>query len=453
MTRSRRLVLALAVLLQTGVSFSAGPMVFPFENRGGEPSHEWMGYGFAMMIEDMAGGVPLHDRLRLIGEMDLPEGMPLTLATRIQVARMGGAGQLITGSFEVIDDMVRAEVQIFQLDGLVRTTDSFTVPVSELPNGICDAFARQYGWSAVYPSDLKSRTFERYVKGTLSAAFYGRFDDLQTLAAEHTFPVLAMRLGEMLFHEGSYEAAMDALLTGHDADADRLYLAGMAGIRSGQFDRALTCFLRALQGGADARSLINAAGCLLMQDKLDEADVVLAAVDTGGTDVPVRFNRAVLQAVRGKQYEALLTLKTFVSGGRMTRDAHKLVLYCCGKLTADQHTDLCVVVEGAEDGVLDDAEVKNLYRFAAFEKSGDPQPDIGSLKSFYLSAGRRNVADGNPREAEENLRKVLYMDPVHREALQLMCDACNDPLSCEILKRIREQVNGIPPKASKDQKN
>ncbi len=440
MKHNPRFALILIVVLFILGPLRAGPVVFPFENRGTDSENDWIGYGLAIMVEDMTGGLGLHDRLRLISEMDLPEGMPLTLASRIQVARQAGSDQLITGWFEIQGDELQFEVQRYQLNALTRSTDVFSVPISRLPEDVCAVLSRAYDWPPVYTSSMDARIFERYVKGTLAAAFYGRFEDLKTLQEENNFPELSMRLGEMLFYEGSYEDAMGALLEGSDQSSERMYLAGVAGIRSRQYDRALTCFLRALQDGTDMRCLINAAGCLLMEGKPDEAMVVLDAVEPEPVDVPVQFNRAVIQAVQGKAYEALTTMKTFLETQRMTEDARKLVAYCCSRLQEEQHADLCVVSGDGMERVDTDLDVKQLYRFAGFERLDQSLPDVAALKSFYLSAGKRNVADGDMDQAADNLHKVLYLDPVNREALQLMCDYCNDALSCEILKRIHERA-------------
>ncbi len=447
MKHSLRIVLVLPVVILFAGLLRAGPVVFPFENRGNEASQDWIGYGLAVIIEDMTEGVGLYDRLQVIGEMDLPEGMPLTLASRIQVARKAGANQLITGWFEIQEDELAFEVQIYDLDNLKKTDHLFSVGKADLPHGVCNALTKRYGWKTAYPSGVNMRTFERYVKGTLAAAFYGKFEDLQHLQKEDDFPKLSMRLGAMLFHEGAYRDAMDALLNGNDQSPERMYLAGVAGIRSQQYDRALTCFLRALQDETDIRCLINAAGCLLMEGKTEEAMVVLDSVEQGTADMPIQFNRAIIQAVQEKPHEALVTMKMFLESQRLTEDVREFVSYCCARLPEGEHSDLCVVTAEGTEQVNDEPDVKQLYRFAGFKRLDKAMPDVAALKSFYLSAGKRYVAVGDIDQAADNLRKVLYLDPVHREALQLMCDSCNDTLSCEILKRLQESVDGKSPTA------
>ena len=62
--------------------------------------------------------------------------------------------------------------------------------------------------------------------------------------------------------------------------------------------------------------------------------------------------------------------------------------------------------------------------------------DLTGVKALYLRLARERLADGDAVAAKDSLLRVLEMDPVHREALTMMCEQCDDEPSCKVLEKL-----------------
>lgn len=439
MNKTRLLIVLYLMLLVCFRTASAqSTVVFPFDRMDEGSTHSWIGYALEIFLEDAIDGVPIEERLAAIDEMDLPEGVPLTTATRIRVAEQLGASRLINGRYGIQDDQLNLEWSIFDINSRTRRTGSCQLKLEQLPDGLVSPFSAAMDMQIPSKADVTPARFERYVRAILQAVLQVDYEALADMEADPVYGLRSRRrLAMLLYREGSYPDATDRLLSLAEADAGYLTQAGWSALQEQRYEEAASCFFRSLQDNQDPFVLMNVAGCLANTDKMAEASLMLHAISPEQAGPDLLFNRAVLLAVAERFSEALDTLKNAVESHRITDDARKLAALCCRNLTEDESHALCAVTAG-EDTSPEPVRAVDLYRYTIPAVSADNPVDLSELKDTYLKLAQDCMASGDAEGVDRNLKRILEMDPVHRVALQLMCSYCQDPASCELLKKLSE---------------
>ena len=411
-------------------------LVFPFERTDSGTDHAWVGYAFELILEESWPAVPIQDRLVAVDEMDLPEGTPLTYATRIRLAEGLGADRMVTGSYVVSDGRIHVDMVIFNLKDRSRAVKTFDAVLEDMPDSLRDPIEALPGGTFPYEGGLTSAAFEQYVRGVLQAVIRGRFDDLLALEQDGNLGKrVGVRLADLYFHSEDFEAALPRLMVLAASDPAYFLKAGWAAVQTGSYQQGASCYLRGLQHSQNATTLMNAAGCLARSGAIADASVVLSAISAEEAGADIRFNRCVLEAASGRYLAAMDMLKRAVEEHRITDDGEELAAYICGKLAGTGVHDLCAVVDVPETGEPE-FDVTALFRFEQNAPEKGARVDLTDVKALYLRLARERLADGDSGAAREGLIRVLEMDPVHREALTLMCEQCGDEPSCRLLERL-----------------
>ncbi len=439
-----RMFLILFILLMacSGVVSAQTTVVFPFDRSDESASHAWIGYAIEIFLEEAADGVPIENRIEAIDEMDLPEGVPLTTATRIRIAEQLNATSLITGRYGIQADRLTIEWSLFQLADRKRTAGSFQMKLDMLPAGLAMPFSAALDVQITAEEDNSPAQFERYVRAYLQAVLQGDYEGLMEMEADPVYGLRSReRLAVLLYRDGIFDEATDRLLSLAETDSRYLPQAGWSALQEQRYEEAASCFFRSLQDNQDPFVLMNVAGCLASTDKMAEALLMLHAISPDQAGPDLLFNRAVLLAVEGRYSAALDTLKNAVEAHRITDDARQLAALCCGNLTADQSHALCTV-SGVADVSVESVHAMDLYRYTIPTASPKNPVDLSELKDTYFKLAQDCMASEDVSGVARNLKRILEMDPVHRAALQLMCSYCKDPDSCELLKKLAQLNDG-----------
>jgi len=190
--------------------------------------------------------------------------------------------------------------------------------------------------------------------------------------------------------------------------------------------------------------VVNAAGCLVALQHPVEAETFLDTVPGVGGDVDpvVLFDRAVVAAEQGKWDDALNILSCYVSSFRITDETKQLAAFCCGKCNCTH--PLCA--EGTEEvnGNHENVDPMSFYQFSEGEKGTDEALDLKEIKELYLAKAAQALKSGSKKEAIDALQKILYLDPLQRDALKLLCEQCEDESACKKLKALLPEAATKP---------
>jgi len=420
-------------------------VVFPFENNSDDSTIEWLGYGLEVLLEDSLNGIPLADRMDAVDSMDVPDTSNLTLATRLIIARKLGADSLLTGSFSVAKDEISIQFTRYDIDKLVQKTEKCKVSMTGFPANLSPFIRDQIGGEYRYPESFTGHQFEAYVRGMLRGIANTDFKAIIKLAGKVADCEPPSRnLGNLLYNSGKFEAALVYLKRLPESDIPGLFRSGMCCVELKDYADGLIFFLQTLRSERSMASVVNAAGCLVALQHPVEAETFLDTVPGVGGDVDpvVLFDRAVVAAEQGKWDDALNILSCYVSSFRITDETKQLAAFCCGKCNCTH--PLCS--EGTEEvnGNHENVDPMSFYQFSEGEKGTDEALDLKEIKELYLAKAAQALKSGSKKEAIDALQKILYLDPLQRDALKLLCEQCEDESACKKLKALLPEAATKP---------
>ncbi|NOZ14071.1 MAG: tetratricopeptide repeat protein [Acidobacteria bacterium] len=412
-------------------------VVFPFENRSDNSRVEWLSYGLEVLFEDSLGAVSLSDRMDAVDRMDVPDTAGLTLATRVIIARKLGADTLITGNFSISDNIISIEFFCYRIDRLLEKKARCTVSKFGFPADLAPFIRKETGAAYPYPKTFSSHAFEAYVRGMLRAGVNDDFTEIEKLAGKISdCEPLNRNLGNLLYDTGRYKEALLYLKRLPETDTAGLFRSGMCCTVLKKFSDGLIYFLQTLKTRRDTASVVNAAGCLLNLGHPAEASAFLDSLPekTPVKEPVVLFDRAVVEAAQGKWNFALDVLSRYVAVFRFTDKAKVLAFFCCGRCSGSH--PLCADTEDAVSAQKGKPGLLSMYQFCTGGKTDSTVPDLLEIKELYLEKAREALNAGEKDEAIDSLQKILYLDPLQKDALEMLCNRCKDADACKKLKTL-----------------
>ncbi len=420
-------------------------VVFPFENRSADSTVEWLGYGLETLFEDSLNGVPLAERLDIVDSMDVPDTGNLTLATRIIIAQKLKADNLLIGSFTVSENKIIIEFTRYEIDKLIQKTGKCAVEMTGFPANLTPFIREETGGKYPYPQSFTGHRFEAYVKGMLRAVVNSDFKEITELAGKVTDnESLNRNLGNLLFNTGHFEKALVYLKRLPETDTHGLFLSGMCCVQLENYADGLIFFLQTLKFRRNTASVVNVSGCLVALQHPVEAAAFLDSLsgDSGETGPVVIFDRAVVDAGQGKWGDALNTLSGYVSSFRITSEAKLLARFCCEKCNCSH--PLCTDETEEKEESKEKADIVSFYQFSDGGHGANAALDLKEIKELYLAKAAQALKSGSKKEAIDALQKVLYLDPLQKDALKMLCEQCRDEKACAKLATLAAKVPSLP---------
>lgn len=413
------------------------PVIFPFENDSGDAKVEWLGYGVELLFEDSLNAIPLAERMDAVDNMDVPDSGSLTLATRLVIARKLGAAELITGKFAVSDGKITIKYTRYQIDKLTEDKSSCTVSMDGFPANLSVFIQTKVRGKYPYPLSFTGHQFEVYARGMLRSAVNGDFKEIEKLAKQvEDCEPLNRNLGNLLFDTGHFGKALEYLKRLPKSDIRGLFRSGMCCVQLENYSDGLIYFLHTLKFSRDMSSVVNAAGCLLALNHPEEAATFLQSLQEKGEGVDplLLYDRSVVAAAMEQWVPALNILSRYTSSFRFTDEAKQLAALCCGR--CDCNHPLCADNQPAVGISEKQPDVLSLYQFSEGESRGNEALDLKDIKELYLAKAAESLKNGSKKEAVDALQKVLYLDPLQKDALKMLCEHCQDKDACKKLAKL-----------------
>lgn len=434
-------------------------LVMPFENPRTDPKLYWLAEGSSLLLAEYlerygAVTVPREDRVSAFDRLQLPPAAALSHATVIKVGQFVGASDVVVGSYELAGDHLTVRGRLIQIEaGRLMPEVIERGPLSDL-FGIFDRAARKLRGAtsaapAPFPATLLSspQAFELYVKGLVAESPSMQRSYLeQASKAAPADERVKLALWQVHSDAGDHVRALDAVVAVPTTSLhrrDARYLSALSQIDLKRLDEAFTT-LTALQTDARSAEVLNAIGVVQLRRgataQTGRATYYFSqASQTDPSDPDYSFNLGYAYWVDKDPPAAIYWLREAVRRDPADGDAH----YVLG--AALQQTG--AVAEAARERELAQRLSSRYENMSARASGSDPVPrglerlkdhlerpsrrmdsismsagqrDQEELATFHLEAGRRAFAREGDREAEQELRRALYLSPYRSEAHVLL---------------------------------
>ena len=455
MTSSIALILALtlgAAMAPGASQATAGSqlLVMPFEDRANNPKLLWLGEGSAVLLADLlerygAATISRDDRTRAFDRLQLPPAPALSHATTIKIAQIVGAAEVVIGSYEITSDQLTVRTHAIRLaSGSMSAEVVERGPLSDL-FGIYDRTARRLrGAAAAAPPPLPGtvlashHAFELYVKGLIAATPAAQLAFLQQAAkVAPADDRVKLALWQAHSEAGSYQQALSAAAgvpsTSLYSRAAR-YLMARSQFELKRYDEAFNT-LKALQSETRSAEVLNAMGVVQLRrgsapQSGRAAYYFSQASQVDSSDADYFFNLGYAYLIDKDPPAAAYWLREAVRRNPTDGDAH-LVLAAALQQTgaaaeAARERELAerlsaTLARAGTEGVPRDLERWKEFRDrpgarvdTAIAIAG--QRDQDQLAAFHLDNARRAFQRDALRDAEQELRRALYLSPYLAEA-------------------------------------
>jgi len=430
-------------------------LVFPFDNQSTRTDLRWLPEGFAELVSRrLAGGdryvFSRDQRDQASEQAGVTVGVPITLASKFQVAGILGADWAVVGSFSVRGDLLSARAQLFDTRSLKLS------PAIEAEGKLADLddISTQLAWRMLAThepgfttggeEDFRRRfpplhldAFESYIRGILSA------DPDSGIAllteADRRDPSdhhAAFALGKLYFNRKDYAAASQWLAKVARADDDyteALFMTGAGEFFLGHLPASERAF-QTLEGMVPLGEVANNLG--VMETREGQYQEALAQFDRARQGDPFdpdfSFNRAVCLYHLNRFDEAAKAIKETLDAEPNDAEAHLAMAQVLGKLgdTAgrDQELHWLAGREGPLAATPDPGEdfqplarlKKNFdgraFRLLSLALESEREEKLSVLPpdeqaAAHLARGKELLAEGRSAEAERELDKVLSDNP------------------------------------------
>jgi tetratricopeptide (TPR) repeat protein len=431
-------------------------IVMPFENPLTEPRLYWLGEGSAVLLADYFDAfsmptIPRDSRVAAFERLQLPPAAALSHATVIKVAQFVGASDVIVGSYELAGEHLTVRARRIGLEaGRLLPEVTERGPLGEL-FGIYERVARRLhdltrplpavatGTVLASPAAL-----EAYVKGLVAETGPIQRSYLeQALKLAPRDDRVRLALWQVLSDLGDHAKALDVVvgvpMSSRSARPAR-YFAALSQIELKRYDQAFEA-LKALASEGRSAEVVNAMGVIqLLRGSTAQtgkpAYYFNQAAQTDDTDADYFFNLGYAYWTDRDPPAAIYWLREAVRRDPADGDAH----YVLG--AALQQTG--AAAEAAREKELarrlsssyaewdkrsaggGDSVPRGLARVKdRLERPGvrvesmitaTGQRDQADLAAFHLDAARRAFAREADREAEQELRRVVFLSPYLADA-------------------------------------
>jgi tetratricopeptide (TPR) repeat protein len=461
MTRALALLVPLAgggVLPASAQGLAAEALVMPFENPHNDPKLYWLAEGSAVLVSDLLeryGGlaVPRDERLSAFERLQLPPAAALSHATVIKVGQFVQAADVIIGSYELAGDHLTVRARQIEIDaGKMQPEIIERGPLSEL-FAIYDRVAQRLrGATAAAPPPppetllTSTRGFESYVKGLVAespAAQRSFLEQASSAApADDRIKLALWRVHtEAGDHQNALAAAASVAPKSPQSHTAR-YLVARSQIELKRFDAAFDT-LRILHSETQSAEVVNAMGVVqLRRGVIGPSGRAVyyfnQAAQTDAADPDYFFNLGYAYWLDKDPPAAIYWLRESVRRDPTDGEAHLVMAAALQQsgATAEAAREreladrLSPQDEGAAPRAASEPVPRGLERLkghidrptervdSLITSSG--QRDQTELAAHHLDAGRRALAREADREAEQQLRRALYLSPYLAEAHLLL---------------------------------
>ncbi|HUE88885.1 MAG TPA: tetratricopeptide repeat protein [Vicinamibacterales bacterium] len=457
---------AVAVVLATGGHAAAEPsrqpaptetLVMPFDNPANEPKLLWLGEGSAVLLSEYLErygrlAVPREERLAAFNRLQLPPAAALSHATMIKVGQIVSATEIVIGTYNLSGDELTVRARVIRLDTWHMAPEVVERGALTDLFRLYDAVARQLRGAtapapAAAPGTLLTslNAFEWYVKGMVaeSAAVQRGYLE-QAAKAAPSDDRIKLALWRVHTDAGNHQLALAAAATVAPASpqsASARYLTARSQIELRRYDDAFKT-LDALRSDTRLAEVLNALGVVQLRRRATSqtgraAYYFSQASQTDPTDADYFFNLGYAYWLDKDPPAALYWLREAVRLDPADGDAH-LVLAAAlqqtgataeaarerelaARLTASSGNTAAAAGETVPHGLerLKEFLDRPNSRVNAMIASAG-QRDQTELAFHHLDAGRRAFHREADREAEQELRRALYLSPYLAEAHMLL---------------------------------
>jgi tetratricopeptide (TPR) repeat protein len=429
-------------------------LVMPFEDPVNTAKLLWLGEGSAVLLADFLeryGGTAISrdDRVRAFERLQLPPAPVLSHATTIKIGQIVGAAEIVVGSYQFAGDQLTVRVRSIRLGPGSMTPEVVERgPLSDL-FGIYDRAARRLrGVTAIAPPPppgtvlASHNAFELYVKGLIAAAPTAQQTFLQQAAkAAPSDDRVKLALWQVHTDSGDYQQALTAAAgvssSSLHSRAAR-YLVARSQLDLKRYDDAFNT-LRALQAEARSAEVLNAMGVVQLRrggtPQSGRATYYFSqASQVDPSDADYFFNLGYAYVIDRDPPAAVYWLREAVRRQPADGDAHLVLaaaLQQTGAATeAARERELAERLTSTEARAASDGVPRDLERLKDYRERAAPrvdaaiatadQRDQNELAAFHLGSARRAFDRDSDREAEQDLRRALYLSPYLADAHLLL---------------------------------
>lgn len=446
-------------------------LVAPLEVEAASAKTYWIGEGVALLLSDRLEALGLEaasreERADALERLRLPASGSLSRASYLRAADLLGASFVVVGSVRAVED--RLEIRLRRIDVEEgRQGDEIVEegPLLEL-TALADRAARRLAREAQVavpegsiPAPAGSlEGFEAYVKALLTDRPEARIGLLR-LAIEKAPDDLRARLALVEAHldMGEHEAALAAAaqVPGGTPLAPRVqFLAARALIELRRLDEAFARLQALAEARPDAAVLNNLGVVQLRRGSPAETGratwFFTRAIELDGHDADTLFNLGYAYWIAERDARAAIYwLREALRRNPADADTHIVLAAALAATGAGIEAAreralaglLAAKYEGWDARSPGDRALRGLERLkdhlttdaarrfpppgagAAGWKEATGAPASGNaveIAAFHLERARRFLEQGHEREAEPELRRVLFLLPYHSDAHRLL---------------------------------
>jgi tetratricopeptide (TPR) repeat protein len=432
-------------------------LVMPFASPQTDRTLYWLGEGAAMLLSDFlerygAVTVAREERLSAFDRLQLPPAAALSHATMIKVGQFVGASDVIVGSYELAGEHLTVRARVIQLDEGRLTPEVIERGALSDLFGIFDRAARRLRGATVpapppAPGTLLAsvQAFELYIKGLVADVPATSRPLLEAAAkAAPADDRVKIALWQVHTDVGNHQRALDVAAsvaaTSLHARSAR-YLSALSHIELQRYDDAFE-ILKALQAEARSAEVLNAMGIVQLR-RTSTAETGRAtyyfnqASQTDPGDPDYFFNLGYAYWLDKDPPAAIYWLREAVRRDPADGDAHLVLaagLQQTGAIAeAARERELALRLSSSDETArrrTGDPVPRGLERLKnRLERStarvdsiitSSGQRDQAELAAFHLDAARRAFTRETDREAEQELRRALFLSPYLAEAHLLL---------------------------------
>ena len=434
-------------------------LVMPFDNAHQDPKLYWLSEGSAVLLAELLeryGGsaVARDERLSAFERLQLPPAAALSHATVIKVGQFVGAADVIIGGYELAGEHLTLRARVIHLDA-GRLSDEIIErgPLDDM-FAMYDRMARRVrgATSAAPPPNAGTllatpHAFELYIKGLVAEAPSAQQAYLEQAAkAAPADDRIALALWHVHSEAGRHGDALKAaaaVSNGSQHSRAARYLVARSQIELTRYEDAFNT-LKALQSDTRSAEVLNAMGVVQLRRgataQTGRAVYYFSqATQIDPADADYFFNLGYGYWLDKDPPAAIYWLREAVRRDPADGDAHRVLAAALqqsgataeaarerelAERLASRYTANAVQRESA------DAVPRGLERLKDFLEqplrrvesilTSSGQRDQAELATHHLEAGRRAFARELDREAENELRRALYLSPYLAEAHLLL---------------------------------
>lgn len=292
-------------------------IVFPLEGLSTAASLQWLGEGIAESVSDQLEGREIKsmgrsERAKLVENLDLPPGAPLSRASMIRVAQRAGADMIIVGAYSGKEQNLKVSLRALNIKTLKLSGEMVANgPVSALPqmenelawlvlinNGFDKSFSREKFQERI--RKIPNPAYASYLRSFEGSNEAEQLRQLQNAVQSYRdFPEAQFRLGRIYFRKGNCAGAATHLQLGRNAKGTQVegdFMRGTCYLQNDQPLQAIQSFWRLLQISRPYEALNNIGVAYLRKGDLALASNSLQEAKTlARTDPTVSLNLALVK--------------------------------------------------------------------------------------------------------------------------------------------------------------